>query len=260
MSRVQVLVATMNQTDYSLPLKMNIQTDAIIGNQCNHNSFEEISVAGNKVFYLSLNEKGVGLNRNNALMRASSEYCIFADDDMVFYDGYEKKVIDEFELNPKADVLIFNIDEENTYNNSKRKKVTRFNYGRYGTVRIAIRLKKIRENSIYFNQLFGGGTEHSSGEDTLFLASCLKCGLNVKTVPYAIAYLTKERESTWFRGYNEKYLEDKGYLFRCISQKWWWVLCLQDATRHYKLYNHSIIETMHLLVKGAKNSGMCGGR
>ena len=32
--RIQVLVAAMNQVDYSLPEKMNLQTDAIIGNQC----------------------------------------------------------------------------------------------------------------------------------------------------------------------------------------------------------------------------------
>ena len=37
---VQVLVAAMNQTDHSLLDRMNIQSDAIIGNQCDYNSGE----------------------------------------------------------------------------------------------------------------------------------------------------------------------------------------------------------------------------
>ena len=49
--RIQILVATMNQTDYSLIEKMNIKTDAIIGNQCNHNNIEEFECNGQKRNY-----------------------------------------------------------------------------------------------------------------------------------------------------------------------------------------------------------------
>ena len=40
MGRVQVLVAAMNQIDHSLLSKMNIQSDAIVANQCSFNSIE----------------------------------------------------------------------------------------------------------------------------------------------------------------------------------------------------------------------------
>ena len=63
---IQVLVAAMNQDDHSLPQKMNLKCDAIIGNQCNRNSIEESEWKGNKIKYLNFNERGVGLNRNNA--------------------------------------------------------------------------------------------------------------------------------------------------------------------------------------------------
>ena len=65
-----MLVATMNQNDYSLLNKMNIQTDIIVGNQCAINKVEEFKYRGNNVRWYSFSEKGVGLNRNNALMRA----------------------------------------------------------------------------------------------------------------------------------------------------------------------------------------------
>ena len=71
---VQVLVAAMNQTDHSLLDRMNIQSDAIIGNQCDYNSVEKFEYDGHSITYLNFAERGVGLNRNNALMRATADY------------------------------------------------------------------------------------------------------------------------------------------------------------------------------------------
>ena len=42
--KLQVLVSCMHQQDYSLLEKMNIQTDAIIINQCDINKFENIKI------------------------------------------------------------------------------------------------------------------------------------------------------------------------------------------------------------------------
>ena len=50
----------MNQTDFSLIEKMNIKTDAIVGNQCDRNSIEEFDVNGKRVVYLNFNEKELG--------------------------------------------------------------------------------------------------------------------------------------------------------------------------------------------------------
>jgi len=80
--KIQVLVAAMNQTDHSLLEHMNIKSDAIIGNQCAYNNVEHFEWNGHDITYLNFAEKGVGLNRNNALMRAEAEVCLFADDDM----------------------------------------------------------------------------------------------------------------------------------------------------------------------------------
>lgn len=66
--KIQVLVATMNQTDHSLLNKMNIRTDAIIGNQCDRNEIEDFVWNGHKVKYLSFAERGVGLNSNSILV------------------------------------------------------------------------------------------------------------------------------------------------------------------------------------------------
>jgi len=235
---VQVLIASMFQEDHSLLEKMNIQTSAIVGNQCDRNEVESFVYNECPIMYYSFSERGVGLNRNNILMRANADICLFADDDMRYYDGYEKKVVELFENNPQADVLLFNIDEIDSkrYRIKKKHKVTYWNFMRYGTVRIAVRLTKIREKGIFFNLCFGGGTEHSHGEDTLFLSECLRKGLKLYAVPESIAELLNDRESTWNNDFSQKYMEDKGILYQTMTMKWWKLLCLQDSIRHQKKY------------------------
>ena len=171
---VQVLVATMNQNDHSLIKKMNIKSDAIVGNQADFNLVERFKYKDNDITYLNFDEKGVGLNRNNSLMRATGDFCLFADDDMIYVDDFVTIVENAFKKIPNADVIVFNLVEQNPrrYIINKKIKVNYFNYLRYGTARVAIKLKSIRENGIYFNQCFGGGTEHCHGEDNLFLTDC----------------------------------------------------------------------------------------
>lgn len=260
MLSIQVLVATMNQHDHSLLDKMNIQTDAIVGNQCDFNKVEDFVHDGHKIKYLNFSEIGVGLNRNNALMRANADICIFADDDMVFVDDYAGIVNHAFELCPKADVLIFNLIEEpvTRYVIPRIKRVNRFNYLRYGAARIAVKLQPIKINGIFFNQCFGGGTEHYAGEDNLFLTSCLDKKLKIYAVPFSIATLSNDRNSTWFEGYNEKYLSDLGLLYYCISKKNYIFLCLQDAIRRHNSYQMSWFKSFRIMMKSirlVKNNG-----
>jgi len=235
----QVLIAAMNQNDHSLLEKMNIQSDAIIGNQTNYNKIEKFIYNGHSITYLNFDERGVGLNRNNSLMRANGDICLFADDDMVYVDDYVEKVKKSFEKFPKADIIVFNLKEKkpSRYIIKRPMRIGRLNYLRFGAARIAVKNSSIKYNTIYFNQCFGGGTEHCHGEDNIFLCECLKKGLKIYAVPLYIAELTEERESTWNKGYDNKYFRDQGYLYKKISRKFWRLLCLQDAMRHQKLYD-----------------------
>lgn len=247
---IEVLVAAMNQNDHSLVKRMNIQTDAIVGNQCNKNSIEEFCYNGRNITYLNFCEKGVGLNRNNALMRASAQYCLFADDDMVYEDNYEEIIINAFNRIPDAEIIIFNLHDSNSirYTIKETHRVHFYNFLRYGTARISVKLRSVRESGIYFNQCFGGGTEHSHGEDNIFLSDCIKKGLKVYAVPEYIATLTDDRKPTWNRSFNRKYLVDQGCLYRVISRRFWKLLCIQDAIRWRKLYNKNCISSYHIMI------------
>ena len=94
-----------------------------------------------------------------------------------------------------------------------------------------MRTETVRKKNIQFTLLFGGGTRYGSGEDSLFLAACLKAGLKIYTCPKLLAY-SKQEESTWFQGYTEKFFVDKGALYQAISNRYGYWLCLQYALRH----------------------------
>lgn len=255
--RVQVLIATTDQHDYSLLEKMNIQSDAIVANQCNRNEIVEFDYKGHRIKYLSFKEKGVGLNRNNALMRADAELSIIADDDMIFVDGYVDIVKKHFRENPDVDVIIFNLLERNSsrYVIKKKFRVRYWNFMRFGAARLVFKTRSITKHGLFFNLHFGGGAEYSAGEDTLFLYDCLKHGLKIIAVPDAIAILTNDRGSSWFEGYTDKYFYDKGVLFAAMSKRWSKLLCLQFAIRRRKLFEKekTWYEAYKLMLKGLED-------
>ncbi len=257
--RVQVLVAAMNQQDHSLLKKMNIQSDVIVGNQCDFNSIEEFTYEGHSAKYLNFAEVGVGLNRNNALMRATGDICLFADEDVVLVDGYEEIVTKAFKEIPQADAIIFNTKTigggTGRRQNSKNKRLHFYNALNYGTSRISVRMSAIKRENITFHTCFGGGTQYSCGEDTLFIVDMLKAGLKIYTYPVCI--LTADQtKSTWFHGYNAKYLHDKGALFYAVSNKWSFFLCLQDLIRHPYLLrdaNMNLVEALKIMWDGKRH-------
>lgn len=241
--KLDVLVATVRNDDItSLIKKMNIQTNAIVCNQSDTWTYSELNYGDNKIQSYTFNEKGVGMNRNNALMRSHADYCVISDDDMVFRDGYEKILEELIRNNLDADVLIFNLLEKKgkRFITKKKFNVNRLNYMRFGAARLVVKQSSIRKNGIFFNLEFGGGTRFSAGEDTLFLKECLDKKLKIVAVPEYLAELTNDRESTWFTGYNEKYFKDKGALYTAISNNKARILCLQFLIRHKNLYKNDI--------------------
>lgn len=214
MLTIQTLISTMNQTDHSLLDKMNIQTDAIVINQCDRNEIENFEYKGHKITWMSLKERGVSLSRNTALLRATADIIIIADDDIQYKDDYPAKIRAKFDQYPQADILITDLHKENfSQTHLQEKRKFWFNVLSYGTTRLAIKNKQIKKNNIYFNLLFGPGAKYTHGEDSAFLIDCLKHHLKIWKVNTCLGNLTNNRQSTWFNGYTEKYWFDKGVLF-----------------------------------------------
>lgn len=216
--KIEMLVSAVNQDVRTLAERMNIGTDAVIINQCDGFDYEEYEYHSHKIRCYSLKERGVGLSRNSALMRTRGEISVFSDEDIVYEDGYEKKIAEAFGRYEDADMLLFNVKvapSRRTYWNEKEKRIRWYNYGRYPAYSIAARTDALRRANVGFSLLFGGGAKYSNGEDSLFLRDCLKKGMKIMAVPEIIGE-ERERESTWFHGYNEKFFKDRGVLYHFL--------------------------------------------
>ncbi len=216
--KLQVLVAAVNKQCRDLVQSMNLETEAIIVNQCDVCGYEAFEHKERRVRCFSMKERGVGLNRNTALLFAEGDIVLFSDEDIRFNPGYEEVVLRAFEENGDADVLTFNfkVDQSRaTYYNNARKRIRWYNYGRYPTFCVAARLGSLRKANVSFSLLFGGGAKYSNGEDSLFLHDCLKKGLHLYAVTDEIGEEIY-RESTWFKGFNEKFFVDRGVLYHYL--------------------------------------------
>ena len=253
--RIETLVVTIDRDDYSLPEQMNIQTDALIGNQCGCSSTEKLSVNGHSVVLFNTADRGVGRNRNLLLQNASADICILADDDMRFVDDYPHIAEHAFSECPDADILVFNLIEKKPrrYINKKNMRIRWYNYAKYGAARLAVRREALLKAGVCFSLSFGGGAKYGSGEDTIFLSDCVKKGLKIYAVPYALAEIDQDAVSTWFNGYNEKYFHDKGALYKRLHPVFWPVFMLRFLVKIIRKPESSIsiFKAVKLMTSGA---------
>jgi glycosyltransferase involved in cell wall biosynthesis len=216
MSNLEVLCVTMHQKDFSKLKEMNIQSDVVFANQADRYAYEELEFNGHTARMITTDQRGVGKNRNTALLYARGNVCLFSDDDVCYADGYAEKVVAAFDEVPNADVIVFNLtskSERTQKQNNRIKKCKKWNVLGFGTCRIAIKLDAVQRANIWFTSLFGGGCKYPSGEDSIWLLEALRKGLKIYTHPLVIGEL-KQEGSTWFHGYDEEYFFGRGALLQ----------------------------------------------
>lgn len=253
----EILCVTMNQTDFSKIWEMNINSDIVFANQCDHTSYEELEFNGNKAKMISTNTRGVGVNRNLSLSYASADICLLADDDVIYIDNIKEVVLSEFEANPDADIIIFNLDSNDSVRKqikyNRTRKCGMFERMPWGGCRIAFRLNSIRKANLWFTTLFGGGCIFPSGEDSMWLTEAKRRGLTFYVSKQTVGTVNFNA-SSWFQGYNEAFFYGKGAFYQAIHPrtKNAWMLYFLWRTRKSGM-------TLHQKIK-AMRSGMYGYR
>ena len=151
-----LLVSSLNKDVNKMIEDMHLDSDAIIVNQCDTDSLEEREYNSHKVKVICSKSRGVGVNRNMCIDEAYGDYVLFCDDDIVYDDGYEKKVVDEFTSHPEADMIMFNFnvcEERRTYYNTEYRKLGRYNIGRYPAYSIAVKTDVLKEKGLKYSKL-----------------------------------------------------------------------------------------------------------
>lgn len=253
--KLEVLLSTMNQTDYSILKKIKINSDCVIVNQCEKENYNYIKEKNIK--FINSKERGLSRSRNLAIKNATADICLLADDDLEYINEYSEIVLKAFKENPYYDIITFQVEGKNKkFKNYpiKEKKLNYITSLKVSSVEIAFRLKSIRERNIRFNEMLGTGSKYCMGEENAFIYECIKNGLKIKYIPIKLAdlYIGK---SSWFNGFNEKYFFDRGAAFTAMSRRFNIFLIIQFAIRHRSLYKEkfSLIECIKMMLRGRED-------
>lgn len=218
---LEVLCATMNREDFSLVKEMNIKSNVFFANQDGRYMYEEQMLAnGKKARMLTTNTLGASANRNISLLHSCGDICLLSDDDVIYDDDYENIIIENFEENPTADMIIFNLrtnSKERKMEEIKiKKKMSRFCRNPYGAVRVAFRRKSQQKFNCWFSMMLGPNALYKMGEDSKFINEFREKG----SVYLSDDYIGEVNfnSSSWFEGYNEEYFFNKGAYLQITKQ------------------------------------------
>ncbi|MCL2370225.1 MAG: glycosyltransferase family 2 protein [Firmicutes bacterium] len=216
---IEAIISTMHQNSIDKYSELKITTNAIIANQTNKNCFEEQVFDDKLIRLISTDTRGLGKNRNIGLIHSTAEIVHFADDDMLFVDGYEQIVLNAFDKNPRVHALVFNVvslNEDRKIKEHKKNKKLRFkDVKSHGIVGTFFKREALIKYNLWFSCYFGAGAICTLGEDTLLLKKFFDEKLTMISIPLKIADV-KQDESSWFVGINEKLFFDRGALYATL--------------------------------------------
>lgn len=186
--------------------------------------------------------KGLAVNRNIALSRATAPLLLISDDDADYTPEGLNTVIDAFRDNPQADIIAF---EYTSSSLQKHYPTASFSLAHppkgyfISSIEIAMRRKAVQGN-IWFNENFGVGATFPSGEEDIFLQDCLDNGLNGIFIPQIIVRhdgtTTSERNLML-----PSRPQTKGAVFLRLHPKDWPLRMITHAIREYPLWRKCVV-------------------
>lgn len=220
----------MHQVNHSIIERTNIQSDAVVINQCDNYKREEFFFKNSssidcKCLFISTTERGLSRSRNEAIKNATADICLLCDDDEILESDYAGKILGAFE-EYNDDVIAFRLNHPTRKFKPESYEIGFLGAATVGSWQIAFRRKSIIDQAIKFNEKMGSGTGNGAGEENRFIIDCLKSGLKVRYVPKLIGTLKPDGESKWFNGYDNKYWINRGWQCKMIFGKFWGYLYL----------------------------------
>ncbi|WP_100629571.1 glycosyltransferase family 2 protein [Algoriphagus formosus] len=140
-----------------------------------------------------LEGKGLARNRNNCIKIAkeyqADGYFLIADEDVDFLDGFENQIENAFATHSDADLLCFQVkskEENHPFKNYPLKShpVSLKSIDRISSIEIAGKMEVL--DQVRFDERLGLGADFPSGEETAFLADCIRSGKRIIYCPVAI--------------------------------------------------------------------------
>lgn len=256
--KVEVFISTINGRITDIEENTLSYEELTIINQkpLKLNDTLEVTQKGH-IKWVDIDQKGLSKSRNLAINMAKEDIIYLTDDDIVLKKNFYDIISKSFKDNPNYDILAFNvkgIEKEFKEMVTEEKELNLLSSMKLSSVQIVFKLDFIKSQNIQFDERFGAGAKYSMGEENILLFDALKKGAKIKYIPETIALLHLG-ESTWFEGFNEKYLFDKGANFWRMFGFFAPLYALTYCIRKRKLFQHniSLLKAYSSTLKGMKS-------
>ncbi|MBQ9362141.1 MAG: glycosyltransferase family 2 protein [Bacteroidaceae bacterium] len=192
--------------------------------------------------------KGLCRNRNNAIQHASGDILLVADDDCQYTAEALDTVIKTYELNPSADIILFQSNLEKYFPERPTLYQKAFQDGYYPS---SVEMSFRKGLGLRFDERFGLGSEHlSAGEESVFLK-------DAENAQYSIVCIPKRIVTTPHSYVTDNLLTDKQlqrtkgatfrYLFGTFEAIW---RCIRE-TGYHTIHSHvNPIPLLYNLLRG----------
>jgi len=173
----QILIATMHRENFDFlyamfPHHNLIDLDIIVVNQTTSNTILSSEISTVKV--INSFERGVSKSRNLALQHATTDWCLIADDDLVYLKDFEKQIVNGSSAFPNSGLVVFEVESKKdclhrVYPEKSILQLNAFQKLNICSVEMLINRRDIN-NKVVFNTWFGLGSQFfNSGEESVFI-------------------------------------------------------------------------------------------
>ncbi len=215
--RLEILMSTMNRDSLDFlkdifPSKSFENLSVLIINQTTEQAILKSDRSSVRV--INSFESGLPASRNLLLENAGGTYCLFADDDIRYEEGFEHTILEAFVGTPEADIITFmmtgvdgKLHREYPEIKWHNKKTVSFP----SSVVIAFRKASVLKASLRFDPHFGLGTEFGIADEYIFLRQALNAGLKIAFEPKVI--LSHPQPSSGMRHGSDEIIYARAALF-----------------------------------------------
>ncbi|MFH2032136.1 MAG: glycosyltransferase family 2 protein [Bacteroidota bacterium] len=177
----------------------DIEIEAIIINQGRDLSLiiDEFGKSNIAISCHKVNFKGLSKARNYAFQFCKGDVIVLADDDCWYPQDAVSKIINTHIKYPHELIAFKIYDKLNNIPYKKYKKEmfdhSWFTLFTISSIEITFK-RSILESGLAFNEKFGLGAEHPSGEELIFCKRVLEGGAKMRYIPEIVAYHEKKED------------------------------------------------------------------
>lgn len=193
-----------------------------------------------------LEGRGLSRNRNNCIKIANQSRAkglfLIADEDVEFLAGFDNIIETSFRNHAEADIICFQVSSKNSSTPFKNypaqsHQITLRSIDRISSIEITGRMELLQQ--VRFDERLGLGSEFPSGEETAFLADCIRAGRKIVFQPISIVshpYETSGKKRVNMFSDEDLHLIG-GRAFRIYGSSYARAFFIYSAIKNYPIYH-----------------------